>query len=122
MPDVPTAVLIVDPDIAAAEELAALLAGRPERPEVMMATSVAAAEAVLLAGEMDWLFIRITLFPDYQKLVSSLDRPPRKLVFLWGREENSSWKFAELIDAQLKPPFSAGELRKIWERLSKPFP
>jgi len=96
-----------------------LLADRPERPEVMVATSVLAAEIALRAGEMDWLFIRITVFPDYQKLVPELEQPPRKMVFLSGRDEISR-KFTELIDAHLKYPYTVGELGKVWERLSKP--
>jgi hypothetical protein len=117
MSDPSLVVLIIDPDFAAAEELAALLAQRPERPEVMIATSVLAAETSLRTGEMEWLFIRLTVWGDYQKLLPSLDRPPRKIVFLSGRDEKSPWKFTELIEGHMSYPYSAERLGEVWERL-----
>jgi hypothetical protein len=119
MPDSSLVVLIIDPDLAAAEELAALLADRPERPEVMASTSVLAAENALRTGEMDWLFIRLEVWADYEKLAASLDRPPRKIVFVSGRDKKIPWKFTELLDAHLKYPYSAEGVEEVWERLSE---
>jgi DNA-binding LytR/AlgR family response regulator len=120
MPDASRLILIIDPDLSASEELAGLLADRNDRPEVMTATSVLGAEEALRTEEIEGLFIRISVWDDYQKLASSLERGPAKVVFLSGRDEGRSQLSAKFVDAHLIPPYSAVELAGIWRRLSKP--
>jgi hypothetical protein len=120
MPDASRLILIIDPDLSASEELAGLLADRNDRPEVMTATSVLGAEEALRTEEIEGLFIRISVWDDYQKLASSLERGPAKVVFLSGRDEGRSQLSAKIVDAHLIPPYSAVELAGIWRRLSKP--
>lgn len=112
--------LIIDLDIQASNNLAELLLDRPECPEVMTATSVAVAEGALHRERIDWLFIRICVWDDYQKLVPTLAECPSRVVFLSPARENCTGNLPELVDAYLKPPYSAAKITRIWNRLADP--
>lgn len=112
--------LIIDPDIQASNNLAELLMERRDEPEVMSATSVLVSERALQTEQIDWLFIRIAVWDDYQKLALTLHDPPRRIVFLSPVRESCTENLSELLDAHLKPPYSATKLARIWSRLSHP--
>jgi DNA-binding LytR/AlgR family response regulator len=86
----------------------------------MTATSVLAAEHVLHCQQLDGLFIRISVWDNYQRLVPTLARRPSRVVFLSQRRENCTEHLAGMLDAHLKPPYSAARLARIWDRLSSP--
>lgn len=67
-----SSILLIDPDEMAARELAELLKNRPDAPKLWVAHSVANAEMILRTQPVDWLFIRIILWDDYQRLRPTL--------------------------------------------------
>jgi hypothetical protein len=113
----PTA-LVIDPDVHASNQLAELILERRERPEVMTATGVAVAERALHAEQIDWLFIRISVWDDYQRLAPTLHHVPARVVFLSPGQDNCTGNLPELLDAHLKPPYSAAKIARIWGRLT----
>ena len=77
-------------------------------------------ENALLIEGMDWLFIRIALWDQYQLLAPLLVRPPKKVVFLSPATGHNTGNLPERVDAHLKAPYSSARLSKVWERLSHP--
>jgi hypothetical protein len=113
-------VLVIDPDVHTSNGLAALLLDRRERPDVMTATSVQVAEHALQTEYIAWLFIRISLWDDFQRTAAGLPQPPDRIVFLSPAHENYTGDLPELLDAHLKPPYSAAKIARIWDRLTHP--
>lgn len=112
--------LIIDPDTEAAGRIADWLTARPERPEVTTATSVRAGQHCLETEAVDWLFIRISAWDDYQRTAPTLRHKPKRIVFLSGFGENGALKLDTLVDAHLSFPFQPTQLLRIWVRLSAP--
>lgn len=121
LPSAQPIALIIDPDTRESNHLAELLLDRSEQPEVMTATSVQVAEHALQTEDIHWLFIRISLWDGYQKLAPTLCHPPMRVVFLSPASENCTNNLPDLLDAFLKPPYSAAKLFRIFSRLSHPF-
>ena len=67
---------------------------------------------------VEWLFIRITAWDDYQLLAHSLSHLPRRVVFLSGRLEKCTQHLELAVDGHLQPPYRAGHLAKIWNRMT----
>lgn len=112
--------LIIDPDTEAAGRIADWLTARPERPEVTTATSIRAGQHCLETEAVDWLFIRISAWDDYQRIAPTLRHQPKRLVFLSGFGENGAQKLDSLLDAHLTSPFQPAQLLRTWIRLSAP--
>jgi DNA-binding LytR/AlgR family response regulator len=108
--------LIVDPDEMAAGELADLLRNRPNPPRVMMAGDVQSAEPILRCETVDWLFIRIVMWDDFQRLRPLLLPSPRRVVFLSGRNEKCTAHLPLALDGHMQPPYRSGHLARIWNR------
>jgi len=115
-----TIILLIDPDETAARELAGLLNTRTGPPRLFVASEVRTAEAILHSEAIDWLFIRIILWDDYQRVVSSLAARPRRVVFLSGRNEKCTTHLPLALDGHLQPPYRPGHLIRVWNRLSDP--
>ena len=116
-------ILLIDPDAAAARELGALLLEQPGPPRLLVSLSVEAARGALATDPIDWLFIRISEWDDYQLWVRGGTRgeqKPRRVVFLSGRAEKCTDHLSTVLDAHLQPPYRASHLRKVWNRLSGP--
>jgi hypothetical protein len=111
-------ILLIEPDETAARELADLLRTRPGQPRVVVATDVPAVASLFKNETIDWLFIRISAWDSYQSLAGQLDRLPRHVVFLSGRNEKNTGHLATVVDAHLQPPYRAGRVAKVWDRLS----
>jgi hypothetical protein len=111
-------ILLIDPDETAAGELAELLRGRSGQSRIFMAPDVPVVEDILRNETVDWLFIRISAWDSYQSLAGRLDRRPSRIVFLSGRNERNTGHLATMVDAHLQPPYRAGRVAKIWDRLS----
>jgi DNA-binding LytR/AlgR family response regulator len=45
---------------------------------------------------------------------------PRHVVFLSGRNEKCTGHLASAVDGHLQPPYRAGHLAKIWNRMTDP--
>lgn len=114
----PPMVLVIEPDTASAFELSQWLADRPERPEVMLSTSVEVAEKCLRTERIDWLFVPTRCWDDIQHLALSLPKRPRRLVFLSGRREKATRYLHRTLDAQLRAPYLPEYLARVWDRLS----
>lgn len=108
--------LIVDPDEMAAGELADLLRNRPNPPRVMMAEDVQSAEPILRCETVDWLFIRIVMWDEFQRLRPLLLPSPRRVVFLSGRNEKCTAHLPLALDGHMQPPYRSGHLARIWNR------
>lgn len=113
-------VLVIDPDGIAARELAALLTDLPGSPEVILAPGVRVAEATLRACVVDWLFIRIGEWDEWQLLLPHLPRRPVFTVFLSGRREKLAEQLDAQLDGHLQPPYRPARLSRIWSRLKQP--
>jgi DNA-binding LytR/AlgR family response regulator len=109
-------ILLIDPDEMAARELAELLMNRPEPPKLWVTTSVASAEPILRTQPVDWLFIRIIVWDDYQRLRPTMIRAAKGVVFLSGRNEKCTAHLASAVDGHLQPPYRSGHLVRIWNR------
>jgi hypothetical protein len=109
-------ILLIDPDEAAARELTELLRNRPDPPGVWVAGSVASAEMILRSQPIEWLFIRIIVWDDYQRLRPTLVGGPRGVVFLSGRNEKCTSHLTLALDGHLQPPYRSGHLVRIWNR------
>ena len=109
-------ILLIDPDEAAARELTELLRNRTDPPKVWVAGSVASAEMILRSQPIEWLFIRIILWDDYQRLRPTLVAAPRSVVFLSGRNEKCTLHLSLALDGHLQPPYRSGHLVRIWNR------
>jgi hypothetical protein len=112
--------LVIEPDSASAFELSQWLADQPERPEVMLSTSVEAAEKCLRTQKIDWLFVRTRCWDHIQQMALSLPRRPRRVVFLSGRREKGTRSLHRTLDAHLRAPYLPEHLAKVWDRLSNP--
>lgn len=108
--------LLIDPDDAAARELAELFVNRPEPPKLWVARSVASAELILRTQPLEWLFIRIVAWDDYQRLRATLVHAPQRVVFLSGRNEKCTAHLSSALDGHLQPPYRPGNLVRIWNR------
>lgn len=109
-------ILLIDPDEVAARELAELLVNRPDPPKLWVAGSVTGAEAILRTRAIEWVFIRIIFWDDYQRLRSTLITRPKGVVFLSGRKEKCTAHLSEALDGHLQPPYRSGHLVRIWNR------
>jgi DNA-binding LytR/AlgR family response regulator len=123
MPDNPNLriILLIDADEIAAAELAALLQSRQEGLRVLIYGSVRDAACILRGGTVEWLFIRITVWDDYQLTAHTLPILPRRVVFLSGRNEKCTGHLATTVDGHLQPPYRAGHVAKIWSRMTDPY-
>jgi len=117
LPPAPPLVLIIEPASVDGLELAEWLSDQRERPEVMLSSSVGAAEKCLRTEKFDWLFVRIRCWDDVQRLALSL---PRRVVFLSGRREKGTRHLDRTLDAQLRAPYIPEHLAGVWDRLSSP--
>jgi DNA-binding LytR/AlgR family response regulator len=79
-------------------------------------TSVASAEPILRTQPVDWLFIRIIVWDDYQRLRPTMIRAAKGVVFLSGRNEKCTAHLASAVDGHLQPPYRLGHLVRIWNR------
>lgn len=109
-------ILLIDPDEQAARELAELLMNRPEPPKLWVAASVEGGEHILRTQAVEWLFIRIVVWDDFQRLRPMLVGGPRGVIFLSGRNEKCTAHLASAVDAHLQPPYRPGHLVRIWNR------
>jgi DNA-binding LytR/AlgR family response regulator len=113
-------ILLIEPDETAARELAELLKNRSDPPKLWVAGSVASAEMILRTQPVDWLFIRIILWDDYQRLRPTLVTEPRGVIFLSGRNEKCTAQLPLALDGHLQPPYRPGHLLRIWNRWMDP--
>jgi DNA-binding LytR/AlgR family response regulator len=120
MPQHPGIILVIDPDETAARELADLLHRREGPPRCLISSRVRDAESILRSEAVDWLFIRISVWDDYQFLTPNLPQLPRRVVFLSGRNEKCTAHLALAVDGHLQPPYRPGQLAKAWNKLSDP--
>lgn len=109
-------ILLIDPDEAAARELAEILQNRPDPPKLWVSGSVVGADMILRTQRIDWMFIRIIVWDDYQRLRPTLILPPRGVVFLSGRNEKCTAHLPLALDGHLQPPYRMGHLVRIWHR------
>ena len=117
----PRNILLIDSDETAAAELAAFLQSRQDSLRVLIYGTVRDAACILRGGAVEWLFIRITVWDDYQLLAYTLPILPRRVVFLSGRNEKCTGHLASTLDGHLQPPYRAGHLAKIWNRMTEPY-
>ena len=132
-------IVIIDSDPTAAQELQTLLLNRPapstpintpSTSAILISPSVAAASKTLEPA-VDWPFIRIKQWDDYQLLTygppASVLAAPRvhtgryaytRVIFPSGRNEKRTEHRRLDLDAHLQPPFRATRLAKIWAKLS----
>lgn len=115
-----SSILLIDPDEVAARELAELLKNRPDPPKLWVAHSVASAEMILRTEPLEWVFIRIILWDDYQWLRPTLLASPRGVVFLSGRNEKCTAHLSLALDGHLRPPYRSGHLVRVWNRWMDP--
>jgi DNA-binding LytR/AlgR family response regulator len=111
-------IILIDADETAASELAALLYNRQDGLRVMICGTVRDAACTLRDEVVEWLFIRITAWDDYQLLAYTLPNLPRRVIFLSGRNEKCTGHLALAVDGHLQPPYRAGHLAKIWNRMT----
>jgi len=116
-----TTIILIDTDETAAGELAALLYNRQEGLRVLIYGTVRDAASILRDQAVEWLFIRITVWDDYQLLAHTLPHLPRRVIFLSGRNEKCTGHLALAVDGHLQPPYRAGHLAKIWNRMTDPY-
>jgi DNA-binding LytR/AlgR family response regulator len=109
-------VLIIDPDEMAARELADLLRNRPKPPRLWMAPDVRTAEGILRSQRVEWLFIRIIVWDDFQRLRPTLVGAGPRVIFLSGRNEKCTAHLSQAVDAHMQPPYRSGHLVRIWNR------
>jgi hypothetical protein len=123
MPDnlSPSTIILIDADETAAGELTALLHSRQELLRVLVYGTVRDAACILREEAVEWLFIRINAWDDYQLLAHSLPQLPQRVVFLSGRNEKCTGHLASTVDGHLQPPYRAGHLAKIWNRMTDPY-
>jgi hypothetical protein len=115
-----SSILLIDPDEVAARELVELLVNRPDPPKLWVAHSVEGAEMILRTEPVDWLFIRIILWDDYQRLRPTLFGALRGVIFLSGRKEKCTAHLSLALDGHLQPPYRSGHLVRIWNRWMDP--
>jgi DNA-binding LytR/AlgR family response regulator len=113
-------ILLIDPDEMASRELADLLRNRPDPPRLWVTESVASAEKILRTEPVEWVFIRIIIWDDYQRLRPTLLTLPRRVVFLSGRNEKCTAHLSLALDGHLRPPYRPGHLVRIWNRWMDP--
>jgi DNA-binding LytR/AlgR family response regulator len=113
--------LVIDEDAEAGEELRAGLVKARQVACLGVSVSVPAAIETFPVGGVDCLFIRITLWDDYQKIVGFLQNPPRLVVFLSGRTEKCTEFLPREVDFHLQPPYSRATLAACLDRMLSPF-
>lgn len=111
-----SSILLIDPDEVAARELADLLQNRSQPPRVLVAPDVRSAEPMLRTETLDWMFIRIIHWDDYQRLRPLLPFAPRRVVFLSGRNEKCTAHLPLALDSHLQPPYRPGHLVRTWNK------
>jgi DNA-binding LytR/AlgR family response regulator len=111
---------IVDEDLGAADELAALLEKTGRVAHISIAENVPQAMAILQKPGTEVLFIRVIAWDDYRKVAPLLAAPPERVVFLSGRREHCTASLSLEVDFHLKPPYTEGRLWRILERITKP--
>ena len=114
-------VLIIDNDREAAEELIRLLQTEGlARVRATASTVTGAVECLALTGEnqVDWLFIRIAQWDDFQEHRASFPYA-LTVVFLSGGGERCTRHLAGEVDFHLQPPYIAGRLMTIFRRRVK---
>ena len=121
MPDNLSTIILIDSDEIAAAELAVLLNSRKDGLRVLMFSTVRDAACTLRGVVVEWLFIRITAWDDYQLLAHTLPILPRRVVFLSGRNEKCTGHLASAVDGHLQPPYRAGHLAKIWNKMTEAY-
>lgn len=109
-------ILLIDPDDIAALELANLLKNRPQPPMVYLFSDVGTAEPILRTVAIEWLFIRIIVWDDFQRLRPLLPSTPRRVVFLSGRNEKCTAHLPLVLDSHLRPPFRPAHLVRTWNK------
>ncbi|HLI94133.1 MAG TPA: hypothetical protein VKU83_11000 [Puia sp.] len=120
MPWTRSTILIIDHDDTAAAELAGLLKNRPQPPAVFVAPGVGTAEPVLRTESIDWMFIRIIAWDDFQRLRPLLLSAPRRVVFLSGRNEKCTAHLPLVLDSHLQPPYRSSHLVRAWNKWMDP--
>jgi DNA-binding LytR/AlgR family response regulator len=113
-------VCIIDHDLAAADELAAILEDHGLERSVGIAASVPAAMDILWKGTVDLLCIRIAHWDDYRKVAPLLPHLPERIVFLSGRTDKCTANLPNEVDAHLQPPYKASHVRKCLQRFADP--
>jgi DNA-binding LytR/AlgR family response regulator len=113
-------ILLIDADETSAWELAELLMNRPEPPKICVAASVASAEPILRTQRVEWVFIRIISWDDYQQLRPTLIHAPKGVIFLSGRNEKCTAHLNLALDGHLQPPYRPGHLLRVWNRWKDP--
>ena len=116
-----TSILLIDPDEMAARERSELLMNRPAPPKLWVAGSFAGAEPILRSQPIEWVFIRIIVWDDFQRLRPTLVGVPGNVVFLSGRNEKCTAHLPVALDAHLQPPYRSGHLVRIWKRWMDPW-
>jgi DNA-binding LytR/AlgR family response regulator len=123
----PATILIIDSDAAAGRELSEILLNRTPAgktpPNVIVSLDVKPAADLLATEPVDWLFIRINQWDDYQRLVFThqpCTHVYTRVIFLSGRAEKRTDHLHLDLDAHLQPPHRAGRLAKVWNKLSDP--
>jgi len=116
----PKTVCIIDPDMAAADELAAILEEMGRTGMVAIADTVVTAMDVLWKEPVDLLFIRIGEWDNYRKVAPLLPHAPERIVFLSGRTDKCTANLSGEVDAHLQPPYRASHVRKCIQRFADP--
>lgn len=113
-------VCIIDPDLAAADELAAILEDHGRDGAVGIAANLQAALDILWKDPIDLLFIRIREWDKYRNVAPLLAHPPDRVVFLSGRKERYTDNLPDEVDAHLQPPYQEDKVRKCLQRFADP--
>ena len=108
---------IIDDDRTATDELTLLL--QIHRFAIVVGTSTSIAG--WLDHSVDCLFIRITLWDDYLKIMALLPRTPTTVIFLSGRLEKCTQHLPAEIDFHLQPPYRTPFVSSIFNRIKDPF-
>jgi LytTr DNA-binding domain len=111
---------ILNEDLEAADELAAILEGSRHAASVYIAGDLEKGMEILAKKPVDLLFIRVVAWDDYRLVAPLLAAPPRLVVFLSGRRENCTSNLSNEVDFHLKPPFLGSRVWRIFERLAQP--
>ena len=111
-------ILLIDSDAAAGRELSSLLLDRPGPPHIFISLGVMPARHLLASETIDWLFIRISEWDNYQLVAASMKFPAPRVIFLSGRSEKCTDHLGFILDAHLQAPYRPSHLIKCWNKLS----
>ena len=115
----PVRITLIDEDLTTRQDLAALIQTAWPEDSITTATDVVTALDALIAGT-DWLFIRISAWDDYQRIVNFLPHRPAIVIFLATRIEKCAYYLSEEVDFHLQPPYRPLSLTRIRTRLADP--